>query len=111
MHIRTTRVEWGESVNGSADEIFHGGLKDKETQGPKQKPPSPAVALLTKELSSGKPRLATELKELADAQGISDTQLSYAKRKIGIADGKLDGKHSYWFTSSSEVEECTNTPS
>lgn len=108
-HISTVCIEWGQPVKGTADDIFRAVREDNEARDSERQ--SPAEAFLTKELSDGRRRRKTELGELAKAEGISDTQLSYAKRKLGIEDEKLDGKHSFWFVPTAEAEQCANTPS
>jgi putative DNA primase/helicase len=89
--IETSRVIWGESIEGSARELLVDAEDDSNSGSM-----SECMQFLTSILSDGE-MLATEVKRDCTGAGHSISTMNRAKKRLGIEAKKTgNGKGSYW---------------
>jgi len=94
--IETSAVSWQHAVEGTANDLLSPGSQSSNSKS-KNMGSSLEVAKrwLTKAVEVG-PRLARELKEASEGEGISRPTLHRAKRELGLW-ARRAGTSSYWF--------------
>ncbi len=83
------RVVWGSAIEGSAQQLLQGGEGNKEAQ---------AVIFLQTRLGNGAV-LERDMRKFADDEGLTDSTLKRAKKKLGVVSKKGEGSANppwYW---------------
>ncbi len=83
------RVVWGSAIEGSAQQLLQGGEGNKEAQ---------AVLFLQTRLGNGAV-LERDMRKFADDEGLTESTLKRAKKKLGVVSKKGEGSANppwYW---------------
>lgn len=91
LPVEATRIVWDGAASMTADQFV---ASENERSSPRA---DEAVAFLRRALADG-PRLVDDVKAEAEAEGIAETTLQRAKRKLGI-DATTDGPGKPWWWS------------